>query len=55
MLFKKIISVYTENHMKSININTESLIFKAAGTYWYNSTSTKLHGAATQKTAIFLV
>jgi hypothetical protein len=42
MLFKEIIAVYTENHMKHINKytlwdNTEVLIIKAGGTHRYNS------------------
>jgi hypothetical protein len=40
MLFKEIIAVYSENHMKSINTqcgqNAELLIDKAGGTYCYH-------------------
>jgi hypothetical protein len=40
MLFKEIIPVYSENHMKPINTlcgqNTELLIVKAGGTYSYH-------------------
>jgi hypothetical protein len=32
-LFKEIIAVYIENHMKHINKNAELLIVKASGTY----------------------
>jgi hypothetical protein len=36
MLFKEIIHIYTENHMKHINKNADLLIVKAGGTYIYH-------------------
>jgi hypothetical protein len=37
MLFKEIISVYSDNHIEPMNINTEVLIVKVTGTYSYHS------------------
>jgi hypothetical protein len=37
MLFKAQITIYTENHPKSINTNVEFLTLIAAGTYRYHS------------------
>jgi hypothetical protein len=39
MLFKEVITVYTENHTEPIHKNVELVIVKAAGTYGYHSTS----------------
>jgi hypothetical protein len=36
MLFKKIIPVYSEKHMKNINKNADLLTVKAGGTYIYH-------------------
>jgi hypothetical protein len=38
-LFKEIIAVYCENHMKQINKNADLLIVKAGGTYSYHQAS----------------
>jgi hypothetical protein len=38
MLFKEIIAVYSENHMKPINTIEELLIVEAGGTYSYHWT-----------------
>jgi hypothetical protein len=35
MLFKEIIAVYSDNHTKLINTNTELVIIKTGGTYSY--------------------
>jgi hypothetical protein len=52
MLFKKIIVIYSENHVKPINTfcrqNVEVLTVKAGGTYSYQSTLKGLRSAIVQ-------